>query len=121
MKNNFQQIDQASVLSWETCTIKTSQLISSVYQCLGDEGWENVRDNLDSAGSGEIPEMNRKLLFIEGMSCEILQPGKNWQKGRVRMKVSFEFQADEPEIEVIETNTSESSLDDIRHKLKQVN
>lgn len=121
MGNKFQQIDQASVLSWENCTNKISKLISSVYEVLGNEGWENVRDNLDAAGSGQIPEMNEKLLFIEGMNCELLQPGKNWQKGKVRMKVSFEFQADEPEIEVIETNTSESSLDDIRHKLKQVN
>ncbi len=122
MENKFQQIDQASVLSWESCTIKTSQLISSVYKFLGGEGWKNIRDNLNYAGSGQIPEMNEKLLFIEGMSCEVLQPGKNWQKGKVKIKVSFEFQPDEPEVETTTENTnSESSLDDIRRKLNQVN
>ncbi|MDJ0616843.1 MAG: KGK domain-containing protein [Calothrix sp. MO_192.B10] len=122
MENKFQQIDQASVLSWEPCTLKINKLISSIYQFLGDEGWENVRENLDSAGSGQIPEMNEKLLFIEGMRCELLQPGKDWQKGRVKIKVSLEFCPDEPEIEAISENTtSESSLDDIRRKLNQVN
>jgi len=121
MGNKFQQIDQASVLSWNNCTIKASRLISYLCDYLGNKGWINLSDNLYSADSGRIPDTNKNLLFIEGMSCEILQPGQNWQKGKVKMKISFEFQPDEPELEVVENSHSESSLDDIRRKLNQAN
>jgi hypothetical protein len=41
-----------------------------------------------------------------GVDCQILKPSKNWQKGKLRMKVSLEFCPDEPE----------SPLDDLRRR-----
>lgn len=48
-----------------------------------------------------------KELFDRGVSCEVLRPGANWQKGKVRIRL--EFCPDEPE----------SPLDDIRQTIKE--
>ncbi|MBO1065034.1 MULTISPECIES: KGK domain-containing protein [Nostocales] len=40
----------------------------------------------------------------------MLQPGKNWQKGKLRIKVTLQFCPDEPEIE--EIKEPESPLDE---------
>lgn len=45
-------------------------------------------------------------LFEQGISCEMLRPGANWQKGKV--KIRLEFCPDEPV----------SPLDDIRHSIE---
>ena len=60
----------------------------------------------------------------DGTPCEILEPGKVWRKGRVRLKVSLEFCPDEPKIPPSELDNGsnktsadqplDSSLDDIR-------
>lgn len=52
-------------------------------------------------------EKPRNELFEQGVSCEVLRPGANWQKGKVRIR--FEFCPDEPE----------SPLDDIRQTIKE--
>jgi len=59
-----------------------------------------------------------------GAPCEILEPGKNWQKGRVRVKISLEFCPDETQVlpKELDNNSNknlasqspDSSLDDIR-------
>jgi hypothetical protein len=47
----------------------------------------------------------------EGLECEVLNLGANqWKKGKVRIKISFEFCPDEPEI-----SEYESPLDEIRN------
>ena len=46
-------------------------------------------------------------MFDRGLSCEVLRPGANWQKGKVRIRL--EFCPDEPE----------SPLDDIRQTIKE--
>ena len=48
-----------------------------------------------------------KKWFIENVDCEILSPGKNWRKGKI--KVSLEFIPDE----------IESPLDEIRREMQQ--
>lgn len=50
----------------------------------------------------------RKKWHNEGVNCEILQPGGNWKKGKVRIRISLEFCPDEPK----------SMFDDIRQSLK---
>jgi hypothetical protein len=50
----------------------------------------------------------------EGLECEVLNLGANqWKKGKVRIKVSFEFCPDEPEI-----SEYESPLDEIRREMQ---
>lgn len=49
----------------------------------------------------------------EGKDCEILKIGsKGWQKGKFRVKVSLEFEPEEPE-----TKEPESPLDDLRRMM----
>jgi hypothetical protein len=118
MENKFQQLDNESLVSFDLCILKVNKLLESTSQYIGNEGWKTVRNNLNSAGSGLIPSTNNNQLFIEGIDCEVLNPGKTWQKGKVKLKMILEFQADEPEIEATQENTgSESSLDEIRRKL----
>jgi hypothetical protein len=45
--------------------------------------------------------------FINGFECQVLQPGKKWQTGKIRIKINVEFCPDDP----IEP---ESPLDEIR-------
>ena len=57
-----------------------------------------------------------------GYICRVLEPGKNWQTGRLRFRVVTEFIPDVFEEEEISTQESEqsndSSLDDIRNSIE---
>lgn len=50
----------------------------------------------------------KKKWFREGVDCEMLQPNSNWQKGKLKIRISLEFCPDRPE----------SPLDDIRQQIK---
>ncbi|MGA9380613.1 MAG: KGK domain-containing protein [Phormidium sp.] len=51
--------------------------------------------------------------YKEGVTCEILKIGaKGWQKGKIRVRVSLEFEPEEPEIK-----EPESPLEDLRRKI----
>lgn len=53
-------------------------------------------------------------LLNQGMEVEILEPGKQWQTGKIRCRVVFEFVTDELENNKISDN-SISSLDELRN------
>jgi len=67
--------------------------------------------------------------FKEGKKCKLLKLGaKEWQPGKVRIKVTLEFCPDEPEEvkvqeeeKIDEMDKVAKSLDDIRQKLNQEN
>ncbi len=57
------------------------------------------------------------LLFKQGRPCEVLKVGaKSWQKEKVRIQVNIEFIPDEPE-----RKKAESTLDDLRQKINEIN
>jgi hypothetical protein len=59
-----------------------------------------------------VPGNNQRGIynwFVEGVDCEILQPGKPWKKGKIRFRLVLEFAPDEPE-----PSDPNSTLDDIR-------
>ena len=63
--------------------------------------------------------------FDPGIDCEIFKLGaKEWKKGKVKIKMSFEFYLEEDESEdnstmsESEINQSKSPLDDLREQLK---
>ncbi len=77
-------------------------------------GWVVIQYSIFKAGDF-IAELKRYLqgqgqakdmLLGEGLECEVLRPGSNWQKGKVRL--SLEFCPNEPE----------SPLDDLRQNLQ---
>ena len=62
--------------------------------------------------------------FGEGIDCEILQLGStNWQKGKVKIKLSVEFYAEEDlpinNSENIKITEPESPLDDLRRLINK--
>jgi len=67
--------------------------------------------------------------FEEGKECKLLKLGaKEWQPGKIRVKVTLEFCPDEPEkVEIQEEEKIDQidemakSLDDIRQRLNQEN
>ncbi|MEB3340498.1 KGK domain-containing protein [Okeania sp.] len=81
----------------------------------------------------------KNQLFGDGIDIEseILKPGKQWQKGKIKVELNFKFYPDEPEakIEQKQLNQLESSsdnnsevletevspLDDLRQKFNQEN
>ena len=53
----------------------------------------------------------------EGLECEVLNVGANrWKKGKVRIKISFEFCPDESE-----ASEYQSPLDEIRQEIQERN
>ncbi|MCT7960029.1 hypothetical protein NG791_05040 [Laspinema sp. D1] len=50
-------------------------------------------------------------VLIDGFECKVLQPGKKWQIGKIRINLKIEFQADHSPDRPTEP---ESPLDDIR-------
>jgi hypothetical protein len=56
-----------------------------------------------------------KNLLNEGADAEVLKIGaKGWQKGKLRVRVTLEFEPEEPEI-----NEPESPLDDLRRMMNE--
>jgi len=124
LNNNFQKIDSEGkqkdsvILFTSPLMLKIDELMKALRQAMQDYILNSLYHQLK--GRGLFPTNDE--WFTTGIDCEILNTdGKGWKKGKVRIKVSLEFQPDEPEIEAIENSNSESSLDDIRRKLNQVN
>ncbi|MFS8799754.1 KGK domain-containing protein [Synechococcus sp. R60.3] len=73
-------------------------------------------DLLNIASSLLAPKPEEKLLqeakwFGQGLACQLLVPGKkDWEKGRVRLRIIVEF---EPE-DAVSEGGSGSPLDDLR-------
>jgi KGK domain len=69
----------------------------------------------------------RDQWFISGMDCEVLQPSKDWQKGKVRICLEFipEVEEEEEQLsseeaeEVEEVEPEASPLDEIRKLAKE--
>jgi len=73
---------------------------------------------------GKQKECLKKGWFEEGIDCEVLKLGaKDWQKGKIKIRVSLEFCPNEPDVEETSANRqpeiskSESPLDDIRQMM----
>lgn len=79
--------------------------------------------------SVRIDDVLKTKILDEGLECEVLRLGsEEWQKGKIRVKMTVEFCPDEPEEieeEAEESQNSESedsdfdSLDDLRKELNQ--
>jgi hypothetical protein len=68
---------------------------------------------LETMGMKVTEQLPDEQLLGAGVSCKILKLGStNWQKGKLKLRVSLEFEPDEPEI-------PSSPLDDIRKEMNQ--
>ena len=97
------------------CLFKTNSIESLIYDYL--QSHHNIKINrsvnISNNESKQYTYYNKWL--EEGVYCEVLRLGaKNWQKGKIKIRVSVEFCPDE-------LKESESSLDDIRQAIENSN
>lgn len=119
MENKFEILDSEQgdvVIDFDGYIFKVSQLylaLANLFLIAG--GLYELNTQLESIQSRCLPSIENSENWInKGVDCQILKPGKNWQSGKFRMKVTLEFCPDEPEI--IEP---ESPLDDLRRKINE--
>ncbi|MEB3178428.1 MAG: KGK domain-containing protein [Nostocaceae cyanobacterium] len=122
MKKTFQNISNDSVVQIKHFLFTSGGLWQEICKLLKNECWETLRDNWENQGRGVFPEFKNNLVwFNEGVECEVLQPGKTWQKGKFRIQITLEFCPDEPEPQPTpELAEIESPLDDLRQKLNEI-
>jgi hypothetical protein len=105
--NNFEELNKNDVVSIENFDENAVYIISQ--QMLKVEQFQKqVIENF----LGNEEDKIRKKWEDEGVKCEVLKPRGNWQKGKVRMKITLEFCPDEP-------TQPASPLDDIRKQIKE--
>jgi hypothetical protein len=117
MEEKFQVIDSEQgdvVIDFGNKTFKLSLLVSLMTEIILNKKLEELNNKLRDHGSGKLPSYDESSA---GVDCQILKPSKNWQKGKVRIKVTLEFCPDEPEIE--EIKEPESPLMEIQRKLNE--
>lgn len=118
MKTEFKPLaieseHKETVLSVSSSLFKVKEFMDVMVQAFQNKGMAELLDKLSKLGRGTI--WINESWFDRGVNCVILQPGKSWRTGKVRIKVTLDFCSDEPELEeALISNNSESSLDDIR-------
>lgn len=120
MQDNFQteKCSENDVLEFKSGTYRIEKILQKIVEfksTLAKQIHDSLNEKKIVVKPGVVPNttnIDYSRWFDEGIDCEILKVGaKDWQKGKVRLKVTFEFIPDEPE----ETNNiSESPLDGIR-------
>jgi hypothetical protein len=109
MEDNFKIIDSEQgdvVIDFGNKTFKLSLLVSLMTEIILNKKLEELNNKLRDHGSGKLPSYDESYWSSAGVDCQILKPSKNWQKGKIRMKISLEFCPEEPE----------SPLDDLRRR-----
>lgn len=104
--NNFEELSKNDVVSIENFDENSVYVISQQILKV-DQFQDNVLENF----LGNEEDKIRKKWENEGVKCEVLKPGGDWQKGKVRMKITLEFCSDKP-------SQPASPLDDLRKQIK---
>ena len=98
-----------SVLLVDESSIKVKILMEKMKYAFLTDGFNSLRSSISRIANLCYGADN---WFNKGVDCELLEPGKNWKKGKVKINIQLEFIPDEPEI-----NEIESPLDDIRQSM----
>ncbi|MBD2626466.1 KGK domain-containing protein [Trichormus variabilis] len=123
MEDNFEILDSEEgdiVIDCNGHILKVSQLDVALSKVILDKGSLNhLNHELKSINSRVLPDVKKPDDWINnGVACQILKPGKNWQTGKLRIKVNLEFCPDDPEIEqTTKSQEPESPLDDLRRMI----
>lgn len=121
MDDKFEILDSEQgdvVVDFNGSTFKLSQLGLAMSEIILQSNLEKLNERLTFKESAKVPSYRDDVWLYKGVSCEVLKPGKNWQKGKARIKVTLEFCPDEPEIEESsEIKVPESPLDDLRRQI----
>ena len=86
-----------------------------------DQRIENIRDDIsqqlheDLSESGILPEgAEAEACFTYGYVCRVLEPGKNWNEGRLRFRIVAEFVPERIEVKNASEQPIENPLDTFR-------
>ncbi len=74
----------------------------------------STKEFVDNLAKYFITRLYPDKVFKEGIEAKILEPGKKWVKGIIRLRLVVEFSPDEPENNGT-SNKIVSTLDDIRN------
>jgi hypothetical protein len=122
MEENFQRenCNNDDVLEFSSGTYRINKIIDKVKKLfkekLGTQVYTILKSEQIDINPGLDPNGNVDYSnwFDRGIDCEILKVNsQGWQKGKVRLKITLEFEADKPE-EKNNNHQSDLSLDDIR-------
>ena len=101
--------DDADVVAFGTTMHKVGKVKAAIKEM------SRSRGSLDTYLANELKTSlgTSNWWVAPGTDCEILKVGgRDWKKGKVKLRIVVEFYPDEPDVE--EVNQAESSLDDIR-------
>ena len=62
--------------------------------------------------SDSLSKQEMQALLYNSLDCQVLNPGAQWKKGKIRLKLCLEVSYDETEVEDLP-----SPLDDLRQKM----
>jgi hypothetical protein len=77
--------------------------------------YNSAKEIVDRLAEPIYSSLEPKQLYEEGIKAEMLEPGRSWVTGKIRLRVVFEFIPDELENNKIPGELA-SPLDDIRSK-----
>jgi hypothetical protein len=124
-ENSVLRIDNEAFV----CTELNDKIDNFIYNNR-DRFYNHIQDNLHinlNDKYREVPDFYKEWCK-EGIECQLLKPGEEWQKGKVKVSMKVEFFPDEAEDEKVEENgyqevenITESPLDEIRQQLTEEN
>lgn len=135
MEDNYylQNCGDDDVVSFGDTTYKVSKVKKALNESFGADMGSSLHSQLRSKGVYIDPTIVSPSgihqaydkWFNKGINCEILNLGsKKWKKGKVKIKVSFEFYVEEEESKETENDETtrkqpESPLDDLRKAIAE--
>jgi hypothetical protein len=120
--SDFKPVDdvqaQDSVIAFNGHSIfKIKDILSKMQKSFQFPGLQHLEELLIKSHQGSIPSYGNPW-FNQGIPCELMHPhdAKGWRKGKIRIKISFEFLPDEPDDEPPQTPEPQADcpLDELR-------
>lgn len=105
--NNFEELNKNDVVSVEDFNVVRIGVIPQQMIKVEQFKEQVIKHLIGNPGDQRIEQWLNK-----GVKSEVLKPGGDWQKGKVKMKITLEFCPDEP-------TQPASPLDDIRKQIKE--
>ncbi|WP_392532521.1 KGK domain-containing protein [Nostoc sp. C117] len=128
MEDGFKAIEcnNGDVLDFGDNTYKVAKFKQAINTSFNSTLEDTLNEELSTQGVSikQPPNVN---WFQKGINCEILTLGsESWKKGKVKLKISVEFYAEEEDMKITNSNNSqitktESPLDDLRRMIQEEN
>jgi hypothetical protein len=121
----IKNISKKAAIAFKNTTVRYQNLSDTVKKIVDSEicGTFTRYSNQLAIHIGKDATNSAIDLLKDGIECEIIQPSStDWQKGKMKMTISFEFIAESIEDaseEKIAGSTSGSPLDEIRQTVDQ--